>query len=239
MKKNPEVSIVIRTKNEEKFIGEVLGYLMKQSYKNFEIIIVDSGSEDKTLEVVKRFPIRLIQIKAGEFNFSYALNLGITSARGKYICILSGHSIPISDHWLSDGLKNFGDEKVAGVCGYYSILPIGYISRWLGRQEFFFYGEKKIEHTKWFTNSNSLIRKRLWKIYPFDESLDGAEDYDWASEMIVRGYNIIKDVRFSVFHSHGLVGRPTYRKMLPTWQKWNKKIDKRKRPRKSFTRLVI
>ena len=84
MPKNPSkfkkllVSFVIRTKNEEKLIGKVLKSLWDQTYKNFEVIIVDSGSTDKTLEIVKKFPVKLIEIKPKEYNPSYALNLGIT-----------------------------------------------------------------------------------------------------------------------------------------------------------------
>lgn len=88
MIKNPTVSFVIRTKNEGKFIGKVLGLLQKQTYQNFEIIIVDSGSTDRTLEAVKKFRVKLIKIKPQDFNYSYALNLGISNAKGIYIYAL-------------------------------------------------------------------------------------------------------------------------------------------------------
>jgi rhamnosyltransferase len=55
----PVVSFVIRTKNEEKFIGKVLDLLQKQTYQNFEIIIVDSGSTDL---VVQSFPNRQVVV---------------------------------------------------------------------------------------------------------------------------------------------------------------------------------
>lgn len=50
-----EISIIIRTKNEEKWIGENLKRLANQTYKNFEIIIVDSGSTDETLNIINNF----------------------------------------------------------------------------------------------------------------------------------------------------------------------------------------
>ena len=75
-----ETSIIIRTKNEEKWIGKVLEVLMQQSYKDFEIIVVDSGSTDRTLEIVKKYPIKLIEIPQKDFTYPYALNVGCKSA---------------------------------------------------------------------------------------------------------------------------------------------------------------
>jgi len=236
--KKPRVSFVIRTKDESMWIGKVLKFLMSQTFKDFEIIIVDSGSTDKTLEIVKKFPTRLVQIKPEEFNYSYALNLGISKAKGEYIGIISGHSIPISDTWLSDGLKNFKDGKIAAVSGNYSSVPVGYFSRSLGRLFFKPY-QKRLNFNPWMTNTNALIRKSLWKKYPFDEKLPECEDYDWASEMISRGYNVIKDPKFSIFHSHFLLGKPGYLERLPKWKRLCALIDKRKRPRKSYTKIEM
>lgn len=237
--KKPLVSFVIRTKNEARWIGKILKILYQQTFKNFEVIIVDSESVDKTLEIVKKFPVRLIQIKQKEFGHSYALNLGIKNAKGKYIGIISGHSIPISNNWLKDGLKNFKNSQVAAVSGYYSISPVGYFFPKLGRLLILPFLKIRKDFFPWMTNTNALIRKNLWKKYPFNEKLPECEDYDWGREMIARGYNVIKDPKFNVFHSHFLVGRPGFFRRLPRWKKICAMIDKRKRPRKSFTRLKI
>lgn len=52
--KNPTVSIIIRTKNEEKYLGQVLEMIKRQTYRDFAIIIVDNCSSDKTLEIAKK-----------------------------------------------------------------------------------------------------------------------------------------------------------------------------------------
>lgn len=227
--KNPEVSFVIRTKNEGKFIGKVLDFLQKQTFKDFEIIIVDSGSTDKTLEIVRKFPITLVKIKPSDFNFSYALNLGISKAKGKYIAIISGHSIPITDTWLKDGVAVLKEENVAGVSGTFSEFMAGYFNRGIERLALFFH-KNRIDYSPWLTNTNALIKKSLWQKYHFDESLSGCEDYDWGKEMISRGYNVVKYKPFSVFHSHILLGRPGYFRSLSKWRKWNEIVDKKKRP---------
>lgn len=228
MTKNPLVSFVIRTKNEGKFIGKVLSLLQQQTFKNFEIIIVDSGSTDKTLEIIKHFPVRLVTLKPSDFNFSYALNLGISKAKGEYIAIISGHSIPISDTWLADAIKIFKDKKIAAVSGFYTSNPLGYYSRQLGLISLIRFKERE-DFSPWITNTNAIIRKDLWQKYHFDEKLSGCEDYDWGKEMLSRGYNVVKYKPFSIFHSHLLLGRPGYYEMLPKWKKWNEIVDKKKR----------
>jgi rhamnosyltransferase len=236
-KKTPKVTFVIRTKNEARFIGKVLKYLFGQTYKNFEVIIVDSGSTDRTLAIAKKFPVKIIKIKSSEFNFSYALNLGISKARGEIIGIISGHSIPISNSWLSDGLANFKDKKVAGVSGYYTEIPIGYFWPFLGRLFLVPYLKKKSYSQPWMTNTNALIRKKLWKEYSFDEKLPDCEDYDWAREMLARGYKVVKEPKFSIFHSHLLMGRPDLFARQARWKRTCALIDKRRRPRKSYTKI--
>jgi len=227
--KNPEVSFVIRTKNEGKFIGKVLGLLQKQTFKDFEIIIVDSGSTDKTLEIVNKYSAKVLKIDPKDFNYSYALNFGIKNASGKYICIISGHSIPITDSWLEDGVRIMKEDNVAGLSGYWTDFILGYFSRPLGRLAFLLpYFKKRKDFDPWLTNTNSLINKKYWQEYNFDEKLEGSEDYDWACEMISRGYNIAKIKSFSVFHSHFMVGRPGYFASLPIWKKQVAEINKRK-----------
>lgn len=57
----------------------------------------------------------------GEFSHFYSCNLGAQSSNGKYLVFLNGHSIPVSNTWLEDGLKDFENDKVAGVFSF--VLP--------------------------------------------------------------------------------------------------------------------
>jgi rhamnosyltransferase len=217
----------------------VLDSVFSQIYKNIEVIIVDSGSTDDTLKVVKKYPVKLIQIKSEKFNFSYALNLGISRAKGELICVISAHSIPISKSWLRGGVKYFKDSKVAAVTGHTIELPFGYYSKFLGNMAYkIVVNKEKNSHWPWMTNTNSIIRKDLWKKYPFDESLkNGCEDYDWALEMLARGHKVVKEPGFSVHHSHLALGRKPWFIRKAIWMKLTPAIEKRKRPRKSFTRI--
>lgn len=236
------VSIVIRTFNEEKWVGETLKRLFEGNFRNFEVIVVDSGSTDNTLSILKQFPIKkLIEIKKKEYTPGYALNLGIRNSKGKFICILSAHSVPAGKDFISTGLKPIlEDPKICGVDGFYSALPDG--SLWEKRRVIsyiwdYLLGLPDIRGPRdTLDNTHTIIRKSCWGEYHFDESLPGSEDYDWAQEMIVRGYKVKRAPKFFCFHSHGLT-RKQENARRTLWAKRRVLIDKSKRPRKSFTRL--
>ena len=80
----PELSIIVRTKNEERWIGHCLKMIFKQDFQGFEVILVDNKSTDHTLVIAKRFPIKTI-ISIDEFLPGLALNMGIKESTGKYI----------------------------------------------------------------------------------------------------------------------------------------------------------
>ena len=81
-----DASIVIRTKNEEEFIGETLERVRKQEFNGeYEIVIVDCGSTDSTLEIVEKYDVRLLKIPPREFTYGRSLNMGAKSAAGEFV----------------------------------------------------------------------------------------------------------------------------------------------------------
>lgn len=210
----PEISVVIRTKNEERWIGECLRRLCNQTYRGFEIVAVDSGSTDRTLDIVKRFRVRLLQIRPDQFSYPSALNYGCARAEAaKYFVFLSGHSLPASDAWLADGRSDFVNDRVMGAYGFVTALPDGTIweklifNRPLHILRHGFHRRQIIRKpgrgVLGFTNA--IIRRDLWEQHHFDESYGaGGEDGEWARYWLARGYVTVRDMNFSVRHSHGL-----------------------------------
>lgn len=222
-----ETSIIIRTRNEEKWLGAVLEKLFRQTYKNFEVIIVDSGSSDRTLEIAEKFPVKILKIPYEKFSYPFALNYGIKNSLARsFIVIISGHSVPISNTWLENGLEDFLNFKnLMGVYG--PLRPLPNASFW---DEFFMIWRRLFEAifckrriivkkarmgVLGFTNA--IIRKDLLDLHNFNEDYGlGGEDGEWARYWFARGFIAIKDKKFAVFHFHnlGLVG--WYRQ----WKYW-------------------
>ena len=112
-----EVSIIIRTKNEERWISSCLQKIFEQSFKNFEVIIVDNYSSDKTLRKIKNYNIKKI-LKIKNYTPGKSLNLGIKNSSGKYIVIISAHCLPKNNLWLEKLVKSIkSNKKIAGVYG--------------------------------------------------------------------------------------------------------------------------
>src|SRR5437899_10722170 len=97
---SPETSIVIRAFNEERWLPEVLEAIDRQTYRDFEVLLVDSGSVDRTRDIAAAHGARIIRLRSEDFTFGHSLNLGIQAARGTFIAIISSHAIPTDERWL-------------------------------------------------------------------------------------------------------------------------------------------
>ena len=111
-----KVSIIIRGKNEEDWLGLCLKSIHEQTFKDFEIIYIDNHSNDASLKIAKEFKVDKIK-KIKEFLPGRAINQGIRLSQGKYIVILSAHCIPKDRNWLSRMVKSIKPKKIAGVYG--------------------------------------------------------------------------------------------------------------------------
>ncbi len=197
-----KVSIIIRSKNEEKWIGLCLSMLFKQTYKNFEVILVDNDSSDKTIQKAKQWPIKLIKIK--KFLPGDAINKGIKASNGEIIVCLSAHCIPKDKHWLSSLIKPLNNKKVAGVYG--KQVPLSSSSAMNKRDLYIVFGnEKRIQKKDtFFHNANSAFMRSTWKKFPFDPELTNIEDRIWGQEVINAGLNIVYEPKSCVYHHHGI-----------------------------------
>ncbi len=198
------VSVVIRTRNEVDWIGRCLTAVSKQDYPDFEVVLVDNDSVDGTPDVARRFGCRVYSIPDRHFRYGRALNLGIRHARSDLVAILSGHCIPVHDHWLTALVANFGDRHVAGVYGRQIPLPD---SDPLDKRDLWttFGVERRVQHTDhFFHNANSMIRRDAWRRLPFDSEIAGVEDREWAGKVLARGYTIVYEPLAAVHHHHGI-----------------------------------
>lgn len=197
------VSIIIRTKNEERWITQCLNGLSNQDYRDFEVIIVDNESSDKTIEKVKQWGVKKI-LACSDYLPGRALNMGIKQAEGNFIVCLSGHCIPVNNRWLSNLLNNFKDLSVAGAYGRQE--PMSFTSNADKRDLALIFGlDRKVQaKDSFFHNANSMIRKDIWMKAPFDETVTNIEDRVWAQKALRMGYKIVYEPEASVYHFHGI-----------------------------------
>jgi len=199
---SPVCSIVIRCYNEEKHIGRLLSGIMQQTIQDVEAIIVDSGSTDATIYIASRYPVKIISIQPAEFSFGRSLNIGCEEAKGDFVVIASGHVYPIFNDWLENILKPFDDNQVALVYGkqrgakYTKYSEHQIFKKWFPEQSNY-----RQDHP-FCNNANAAIRRKLWEQIPYNESLTGLEDLDWAKRAMEKGYYVAYSAEAEIIHVH-------------------------------------
>jgi rhamnosyltransferase len=95
------IGVVIRTLDESALIGRCLDTLRAQNGGfHLDVVVVDSGSRDGTVEIAHSHGARVLELSPAEFDYSKALNLGIEHVRGELVVSLSAHAIPVDEHML-------------------------------------------------------------------------------------------------------------------------------------------
>lgn len=198
-----KASIVIRAKNEARFIGQTLEMVFAQKYDEpFEVIVLDSGSIDETVAIVSRYPVRLHQIRAEEFTFGRALNLGASLATGEHVVYLSAHCIPVAEDWLALLTTPLEQECAIGSFGRQE--PIKGVNPFEELELQAIFPERSDRPVmSIFSNANCAIKKAVLEKYPFDESIPFSEDYLWRRSL-PEWMNTVYVPQASVYHSHPL-----------------------------------
>jgi len=257
------VSVIIRTRDVERHLYELLYRLGSQTLKPSEIIVVDNFSTEKSLEKMISFlknaktrifrdnmQMKIAPISDSEFSYAYSANIGVWISEHELVCITNGHCLPVSDRWLEKGVSHFDSREVAGVAGY--TMPHHYGTLW-EKLAFDLCWRRRMEQSRayvkdtFFSTTNCILRRSLWAEYTFDENLPelienagkfGGEDYDWALEMLARGYKLVVEPQFDVYHSHGESLSKLVSKYL-IWRRIRRDIRSLERPRESYTKLRI
>ncbi|MBL7036442.1 glycosyltransferase [Candidatus Microgenomates bacterium] len=177
----PLVSVVITTKNEEEVIETLLKSLISQTFSNFEIILVDNNSTDKTVEIVKKY-------KAKTFNKgperSIQRNFGVKNSKGEYVIILDA-DMKLEASVLKDCVNKFKkDKNLAGLIVPEKSFGTGFWTKFKVFEREFYVGEESIEAARFFRRDVFL------KFGGYDKNITGPEDYDLPLRMKKDGLKI-------------------------------------------------
>ena len=181
----PRISVVVRAKDKVDTIGETLAALRRQSVPA-EVIVVDSGSTDGTVQVAERWADRVLRISADSFSYGGALNIGAEAARARVHAALSAHCVPESDTWLEDSLRRYERDDVAATNAAL-VSPVG-----VAIEDTYFQSieDVVVDPTWGFSNHASTWRADVWAQLPFREDLGACEDKEWSWRVLAAGWTI-------------------------------------------------
>lgn len=196
--------VVIRCKNEMEWLPSVIKSLNNQSLTPSQIILVDNSSDDGSSEFALKEKCKVIEYDKNEFNYSYALNLGIRETCEEEVLILSAHCEIVTPESIQNMMEVRHAYKAAGVYGRQ--IPTVNSNPVDTRDLITVFGRERIvfESHPFFHNAFSLIERKAWEICPFDENQNGVEDRFWAREQSLKGRKIVYEPESVVFHEHGL-----------------------------------
>ncbi len=202
-----KVSIIIRTKNEEVWISSCLNSILNQTFKDFQIVIVDNQSTDLTLKIIENFPVKMVKYSPndGIYKPGESLNKGIKSFNAEYYAFISAHCITKNEYWLDEFIEELeSNNKYAGVYGKQE--PLAYSSSQTKRDLAIAFGtDPRTQFTDpFFHNANSIIRKEALFPHLFNEKISNIEDRDWANRKIEEGWLIRYSAKSTVYHYHGI-----------------------------------
>lgn len=199
----PKVSIVIRGKNESKWLKILFKELKLQSYKNYEIIYCDNGSKDCSIQVAKKNKIKKI-INIKRYTPGHSLNEGIKKSSGEYIIFLSSHCIPNAEDWINVYVE-FMERNKNITAAYGKQIPLpGTSTKDLLDLDILFSKETGMDNNNYLNNANAIYRTNYLKKNLFNEKLTNIEDRKWLIDQKKNKIKIAFIKEAGVFHIHGI-----------------------------------
>lgn len=187
-------SIVIPCYNSEKYIKSCLDSIFSLNYpkKEYEVILVDGGSKDKTLEIIKKYNIRLVHSK--NISISNSRNLGAKQAKGENLVFVD------SDCMVEKELLNKAERyfKKYICCGSFYDPPAK--AGWIAKTWLYIEGKKK-GLVNWLPGCLTFVKRSAFlDVNGFNETLQTGEDFDFCSKLRKKGHQLYNDPGLLVVH---------------------------------------
>ena len=216
----PGVSILLVTKNGERYLAEILQRIHEQqgNFRLTEIIAVDSGSRDRTLSILKEHAVCIVQIPPQTFGHGKTRNLAASHAQSDYLVFLTQDATPANGDWLEKLLAPLvADPLVVGAYSRHTPRPSCHPMEWrrIVQEELTGLPRSRVNSAvdnpdydrnpaffKFFANTSSVIRHSTWRDVPWPE-VEFGEDHLWAKQVLEAGYKTAYCADSVVYHSHG------------------------------------
>ena len=205
-------------KNGSATLRDCLHAIQSQTiFNRCEVIVIDSGSEDDSLKIVKSFPfVRLYEIPPGEFNHGLTRNLAVSHAQGEFIMMTVQDAIAEHDNWLEQMLHHFDDDEVVAVVGQQAVPhtretnPLQWFRPMssprvdivcMSPQVYNSLSGETKDSSIYYDNANTLYRRSKLQEQPFKEAQFG-EDMIWMRDAAMKGWKTVYDSGANVWHYH-------------------------------------
>jgi len=198
---SPPVTVVMRTKNCDWVVDQALAALYAQDFTDFELLVVDSGSTDRTLEMVGRTPARVVRIAPQDYVPGAVLNDAIATIRSPVIVFQNSDTVPLHPSALRRLLAPLRDERIAA--SFARQIPRPEALPWVRRDYARAFPERG-PAPEWLPLSLpfAAMRRSVWERHPFYVDAWGSEDTEWGVWARRQGHSIVYVPDCRVMHSH-------------------------------------
>lgn len=204
-------SVIVRTFDSAATVARTLQSIRAQTVEA-EIVVVDSGSSDATLDIAGGFADRIVRIPTAEFTFGGALNTGAEHAGAPVHVALSSHCVLPRADWIEIATSHIlegGASAAVGADVDGERRPL--LEPLLADRDLL------MRHRHWgFTNHASAWSAEVWRRHRFDETLAAAEDKEWSWRALADGGHLVVDPRLFVAgdHRRSAGARAYYRRLV-------------------------
>jgi rhamnosyltransferase len=242
------VTVLVPTRNAGAEFPKILSAIVGQRLdRPFEILIIDSGSTDGTVEFLRTQPVRLLEILPGEFDHGLTRALGIREARGEIVVLTVQDAQPFDDQWLQPLVDAFRETSVTGAYsrqivrpdatpfararlrGWHATGDIRRIQRIESSAAFAAAAPPDRLRQIVFDNVSSAVRRSVALEIPFRACRFG-EDLDWSRRVLLAGHTIVYEPRSRVVHSHNRSMWYEFKRVYVDHQQLRRLIDLRTVP---------
>lgn len=203
----------MRSFNEGWALRDTLAALRQQNYKNWELIVIDSGSTDGSVEMIRQFnPRHFVQIQPHEYNPSRVMNRGMRLSSSQFGIFLNADATPQGPNWLAPLATALHDPQTAAVFGRQIPRPD---CRAVFAHDYERCFGPQCESTAWehfFSMVSSGIRKDLWAKRGFLEKMQYSEDDEYTRWSRSQGYRVVYCPDSIVMHSHNYTPEQAYKR---------------------------
>ncbi len=212
-----DATIAILTKNGGTLLARALDAIFAQeTSRRFEVLVIDSGSTDGTLDVLRKHPVRVMTIPPEAFDFGKTRDLAYQNAQSPFVVNLSQDAIPMHEAWLENLLRPFDDLEVSASCGPSLPDPDRHFPQFPWELNGYFYFTREIRkfvarYGKGLSFANSAVRRDVWERLRFDKQPLG-EDFQFQIKLYNEGLAIAFPHDAPVLHHHNYDTASLYRR---------------------------